>query len=312
VLAARAAAPSQTPSSAGNGAACGPATAETLARVDGAVAMRIYQEELSSPGVRNDQHQVESYVPLLGALSSADRAAVERAVTSLVFSHTHVVRLRVTQGGVVVADVGGPYILAPVGGTLHFHGRVVGHYLLSVQDDLGYVKLESRFVGAPLVLYLGSRRVPLEGTLAPGPARAPKLGPLTYAGAGYEAFSFTAKAFPSGPLRISLLVPAPASGSRRSCAMVRAAEVGRVARRIWVRYALASAPLPAYVRAVRNLTGALSFIFAGSRQLAGSGTAGPARLLERGAVRYRGSTYQVSSFPIRTAGAAARVYVLSR
>jgi hypothetical protein len=289
--------------------ACGSATAETVAGVAGAVAMRIYAEELSSPGVRTDQHQVESYVPLLSALSSGNRVAVDQAVTSLVYSGTHIVRLRVTQRGSLLADVGGPYILAPVSGELRWHGRVVGRYLLSVQDDLGYVKLESRFLGVPLVLRRGSHRVPLEGTLAPGPANPPPLGLLTYAGATYEAFSFTAKAFPSGALRVSLLVSA-ASPSTRSCAVVRAGEVRQVAQRIWVRYALASAPLSAYVREVHNLARGLSFIRAGSAQLAGSAS-GPARLPARGAVRYHGTAYQVSSFAVHTAGRSARVYVLS-
>jgi hypothetical protein len=271
--------------------------------------MRIYAEELSSPGVSSDQHQVESYVPLLSALSRGDRPAVEQAVSSLVYSGTHIVRLRVTQRRSVIADVGGPYILAPVAGALRFQGRSVGRYLLSVQDDLGYVKLESRFLGVPLVLHLGPHRVPLEGTLAPGPANAPSFGPLTYAGTRYDAFSFTAKAFPTGTLRVSLLVPA-VSPSTSSCAVVRAGEVGQVAQRVWVRYALASAPLSAYVRAVHNLTHALSFIRAGSVQMAGSAT-GPARLPEHGSTRYHGSTYQVSSFAVQTAGTPARVYVLS-
>jgi hypothetical protein len=49
----------------------------------------------------------------------------------------------------------------------------------------------------------GSRQV--MGTLDPGPARVPARGPVSYGGRGYQAFSFTAEAFPSGPLLISLL-----------------------------------------------------------------------------------------------------------
>ena len=142
-------------------------------------------------------------------------------MTSLVYSHTHIVRLRVTQGSTVLADVGGPYIIAPVGGSLRFHGRTVGHYVLSVQDDLGYVKLETRFIGAPLVLHVGSARIPVEGTLAPGPANIPAHGPLSYHGARYQAFSFSGRAFPSGTLRVSLLIPLPAGLTTTSCAAIR-------------------------------------------------------------------------------------------
>src|SRR5438105_3856646 len=81
-----------------------------------------------------------------------------------------------------------------------------GHYVLSVQDDLGYVKLVTRFIGAPLVLRTGARTLPVEGVLSPGPASIPDHGPVTYRNVAYEAFSFDGRSFPDGPLRISLLV----------------------------------------------------------------------------------------------------------
>ena len=69
--------------------------------------------------------------------------------------HWHIVRLRVMQGTRVLADVGGPYVIAPVTGTLEQHGRTLGRYVMSVQDDTGYVKLVSRFIGVPVELYRG-------------------------------------------------------------------------------------------------------------------------------------------------------------
>src|ERR1700680_1224680 len=152
---------------------CGPAAAETLARTEGLMARRIYANELSSPEVGQDRNQVETYSPLLSALARGSRAAVTEAVTSLVYSHTHVVRLRVTRGGQVIRDVGGADILAPVSGNLRLGGRTVGRYVLSVQDDLGYVKLVTRFLGVPLVLRAGSRSLPGAGATAPGPATIP-------------------------------------------------------------------------------------------------------------------------------------------
>jgi hypothetical protein len=44
------------------------------------------------------------------------------------------------------------------------------------------------------------------GTLDPGPAHVPDRGTVYYEGARYEAYSFVGEAFPSGALRISLLV----------------------------------------------------------------------------------------------------------
>jgi hypothetical protein len=291
---------------------CGAAAAETLARSAGTVATRIYAGELSGSETRSDQRQVEQFGPLLSALSNGERAAVSSAVSSLVFSHTHVVRLRVTQGARVVADIGGPYILAPVGGTLRLHGKTVGHYVLSVQDDLGYVKLVSRFIGAPLVMRAGARPVPVEGLLTPGPAKIPGHGPVSYRHTSYEAFSFDAASFPSGPLRISLLLPLSPSLSARSCAQIRTAELGRVAQRISRRFKLSPSSFATYIKLTRTLTGGLIYIRSGSRQLAGSTSPGPARLPAAGTASYRGVRYGVSSFGASTSVGPVRVYALIR
>jgi hypothetical protein len=45
------------------------------------------------------------------------------------------------------------------------------------------------------------------GTLRPGPASIPDRGRVVYRGTTYQAYSFVGEAFPSGPLRISLLYP---------------------------------------------------------------------------------------------------------
>jgi hypothetical protein len=173
--------------------------------------------------------------------------AVTEAVHGLVYSHTHIVRLRVMQGGRLLADIGGPYIIAPAGGSLRFHGRVVGTYLLSVQDDLGFVGLERRLVGAPLILHVGAVRVPLQGTTRTGSVAIPDRGTVIVRGARFQAYSFDAKAFPTGLVRISLLLPqgrrpgsgsGAAGGSTLSCPAVKVAEVGRIAQLIWLRFML--------------------------------------------------------------------------
>lgn len=289
---------------------CGAAAAETLARAVGLVATRIYANELSSSEVFRDKRQVESYGPLLSALASGNRAGVREAVNSLVFSHTHVVRLRVTRGGEVIADVGGPEILAPVSGSLRRAGSTLGHYVLSVQDDLGYVKLVTRFTGMPLVLRAGSRTLPVAGAVSPGPASIPAHGPVAYRGRSYEAFSFAAQVFPSGPLRISLLVSVPAALSRRSCADIKVTELGDVARRVSRRFMLSPGNFSSYIKATAPLTGGLIYVRSGSRQLAGSTHPGPPRLPQRGTVSYRGSTYGVFSFMTASEVGQVRIYQL--
>lgn len=276
--------------------ACGTAAAETLAQTAGAVAKRIYAGETASTETHADQRQVEGYEPLLSAVANGETAAVKAAVTHLVYSGTHIVRLRVTKGSTLLADVGGPYILAPVSGTLHLHGRAIGRYVLSVQDDLGYVKLETRYVGAPLIMRSGSQQIPVEGQLTPGPASIPAHGPVTYRHVIYQAFSFNAGAYPAGPLRISLLLPLPAGLSAKSCAEIKGQELGVVAQRVSRRFKLSPSDFSTYVGLVHVLTGGLAYVRQGSHQLAGSTRPGPARLPSTGTVRFHGTIYNVASF----------------
>jgi hypothetical protein len=289
---------------------CGGAAPETLARTVGLVGSRIYASERSSAEVFRDKRQVETYAPLLDALARGDRAAVKEAVTSLVFSHTHVVRLRVSRGGEVLADIGGPEILAPVSGALRRGTTTHGRYVLSVQDDLGYVKLVTRFTGVALVLRAGARTLPVAGALDPGPASIPAHGPVSYRGRTYEAYSFDGEAFPSGALRISLLVPVPASLARLSCSEVRVAELGDVARRVSLRFKLSPANFSSFIKATAPLTGGLIYVRSGSRQLAGSTSPGPARLPLRGAVRYGAKNYGVFSFMSPSSAGQVRIYQL--
>jgi len=314
------------------GAPCAAATAQTLVSIDGNVAERIYRDELVGSGTIADQHQVEENGPLLKALarvsalakgngkgsSAGDRAVKEagnaatEAVHQLVYSHTHIVRLRVTQGGRLIADIGGPYIIAPVGGSLRFHGRVVGTYLLSVQDDLGFVGLERRLVGVPLILHVGEVRVPLQGTTKTGSVAIPDRGAVVIRGAHFQAYSFDAKAFPTGVVRISLLLPAgrgsgAGRGSALGCTAVKVAEVGRIARLIWLRFVLDGGSSSSFVTFTQSHTGALTYLREGLRQIAGSTQPGPPALPESGTVRYRGTTYGVTSFIAQTPGKPTRV-----
>ena len=290
--------------------ACGSQAPETLAQAAGLVATRIYAGELSSSEVQSDKREVQEYAPLLSAVEGGDRTASEAAVHSLVYSGTHIVRLRVLRGSTLLADVGGPYILAPVSGILRSHGRTIGRYVLSVQDDLGYVKLETRFIGAPLVMRIGSHGIPVEGLLTPGPARIPAHGPVRYRHVSYQAFSFGAGAYPSGSLRISLLLPLPGGIARESCAVVKADELGLAAQRIAGQFPLSPGDLSTYVRLAQTDTGALLYVRSSTAQLAGSTPRGPARLPSSGSIGYQGRSYEVYSFPAPSSVGPVRVYAL--
>jgi hypothetical protein len=300
------------PASSGqtNGKACGNVAPETLAQTIGWVAQRIYTGEVHSSETIKDRLQVETYAPLLRAVAKGNKAAIKAAVTSLVYSGTHIVRLRVLTGKKLLADVGGPYILAPLSGTLSLHGHTIGHYVMSVQDDVGYVKIERRFIGAPVVLRTGAKNVPIEDLLTPGPVKIPEHGPVTYKHVIYQAYSFQANRFPSGTLRISVLVPLPAGLAKEPCSVIKSSELAIVAQRISGQLALSPGNFQTYVDLVRTDTNGLLYVRAGSRQFAGSTNPGPAKLPLHGTVRYHGGKYEVFSFQAPSSVGKVRIYAL--
>jgi hypothetical protein len=184
--------------------ACPGAIAQARVETLGHAGERIYQEERSSPDVTATLRKLERALFFRRAVAERSVPATRAAIEDFFAAHIHVVRVRVSVGGRLLVDVGGPYALAPVQGTLRLNGRVVGQFEMAIQDDAGYLKLAHLFTGAEVLMREGSRQV--MGTLSPGPASVPGRGAVTYRGRSYEAYSFAAEAFPSGALRISLLI----------------------------------------------------------------------------------------------------------
>jgi hypothetical protein len=283
-----------TTASTASSTRCGPASAATIAGVDDFVARHIYAAERSGKEARTDVARIAGFGALLAALESSNQSAVYAAVHTIVYTpRWHIVRLRVVQHGRVLADVGGPDIIAPISGTLRLKGRIVGSFVTSVQDDLGYVKLVSRFVGVPIDLYRGGTFV--MGTLKPPPPPSVSDGEsLTVGGRHYRATVLAAAAFPTGALKVALFVPTPASTlAARDCAFVRVAAWGNVAHQIASRFTPLSSHYNDFRDVLQSLSGGLVFVRSGSTRLAG---AGPASIPQRGAVKYRGRTWTVFSW----------------
>jgi hypothetical protein len=183
---------------------CPGSSAQARVETLGHVGERIYQEELHSPDVTATLRHMESSTEFQRAVAAGDAGATRAAILGFFAAHIHVVRVRVTIGGRLLIDEGGPYALAPVHGTLRSGGRVVGDFEMAIQDDAGYLKLAHLFTGAQVLMRTGSRQV--MGTLSPGPSSVPDRGAVTYGGRTYQAYSFVGVAFPAGALRISLLL----------------------------------------------------------------------------------------------------------
>jgi hypothetical protein len=188
---------------------CGQSSEETLVNTLSHVAKLIYAGEAGKrtlPQVR----RVQNDQPLLRAVARQEPAATKLAVESLL--NQHIVRLRVTAAGRLLADVGGPYVLAPVSAPLRLAGRTIGSFVLSIQDDEGYLRLAKRLAGLDVLMYMNATHPQLvKNSLGPAPGAVPPSGAYHYRGRTFRVFTLNVNAFPSGPLRIAVLIPIPYS-----------------------------------------------------------------------------------------------------
>jgi hypothetical protein len=185
-------------------ALCGATRRDTVVNTLQSVARVIYGGEIGARAT-TQVRRVEADPALLRAVAARDREATRLAIDNLLTEH--IVRLRVYVSGQLLMDVGGPYVLGPVGGTLHAGGRQIGTFVLSIQDDEGYLRLARRLGGMYVLMYMGSTLV--KNSLGPSPASVPENGSYTYRGRRFRTFTLNVSAFPSGPLHIRVLVPIP-------------------------------------------------------------------------------------------------------
>ena len=213
-------------------APCGPRTDGVYLATARTVATRIRDEELAGATVLRALRTISSDRALASAVAAGDLPAVHRELLAILFNHQHIVRLRVLRAGRVLDDVGGPLVLSPVSGRLRSHGRDVGTFAFSVQDDMGYRLLAARLVGARTVMRYGSETV--MANIGVGSAALRDGGVVRVAGTAYLIGSLDIGRFPTGTLRVALLVPRPrAALSHVSCAQVRTDVLGGVARRVY-------------------------------------------------------------------------------
>jgi hypothetical protein len=105
-------------------------------------------------------------------------------------------------------------VLAPVAGTLRLGGQPIGSFVLSIQDDEGYLRLTKRLVGLRVLMYTNPKATQptlVKNSLGPAPGSVPGSGSYSYRGRRFRVFTLHVGAFPSGPLAIKVLVPIPYS-----------------------------------------------------------------------------------------------------
>ncbi len=189
-------------------ALCGRTSEDTTVNTLEHVANRIYTGE-SGDSARKQIRRVQHNTALLEAVAHRDPAATELAIKALL--NHHIVRLRVSAAGQLLSDVGGPYVLAPVSAPLILHGHTIGSFVLSIQDDEGYLRLTRRLAGLKVLMYMSPGSQLVKNSLGPVTGEVPASGSYSYHGKSFRVFTVHAKEFPSGPLTIRVLVPVPYS-----------------------------------------------------------------------------------------------------
>jgi len=190
---------------------CGQTPTDTLVNTLSHVARLIYAGETGGRALVQ-VHRVQHNQPLLRAVAARDPVATRTAIEGLL--NEHVVRLRVSAGGRLLSDVGGPYVLGPARAPLRLNGRQIGNMVLSIQDDEGYKRLAGRLAGLDVLMYMNlnpAHPTLVKNSLGPSPGAVPSSGSYRYRGHTYRVFTLHAQAFPSGPLRIVVLIPIPYS-----------------------------------------------------------------------------------------------------
>lgn len=185
---------------------CARTSEETMVNTLQRVANLIYSGEVGQGAVKEVQ-RVQHNTRLLEAVAERNPTATKLAIDALL--NQHIVRLRVSAGGKLLADVGGPYVLAPVDATLTSGGHTIGSFVLSIQDDEGYLRLARRLAGLDVLIYMSPGAELVKDSLGPLPGYVPVEGAYRYNGRSFFVFTVKAEEFPSGPLTIRVLVPLP-------------------------------------------------------------------------------------------------------
>jgi hypothetical protein len=188
-------------------ALCGATQQDTVVNTLERVANLIYAGETGKRRLEQVR-RMQSDVPLLEAVARRDPLATRQAILAVL--NQHVVRMRVKAAGRLLADVGGPYVLAPTTAPLRLGGRTIGTVELSIQDDEGFLRLARRLAGLDVLMYMNPTHPQLvKNSLGPQPGTVPASGSYSYRGRNFRVFTVNAQAFPSGPLTIRVLVPNP-------------------------------------------------------------------------------------------------------
>ncbi|HYZ29243.1 MAG TPA: hypothetical protein VE570_09335 [Thermoleophilaceae bacterium] len=194
------------------------APASTRARPSGAaakvdrltaIARERYTEQVSGPHSIQTLHSVGRDPALLRLLGSGNLGALRSYVQSRyhdVWYHWHVSRMRIVQGSRVVTEQGVPFCLPASKMTLRgTNGRNAGTLYVSMQDEIGFVRLMHRDL--PVQVVIRGRSGQLRTSIhAAALVKLPASGDVTLGGHRYLVRSFHESSWGGEPVTIWILM----------------------------------------------------------------------------------------------------------
>ncbi|HEX5925973.1 MAG TPA: hypothetical protein VFY45_19240 [Baekduia sp.] len=196
----------------GGGAGAAPAQT-TTAQAPATSLIAPYQARYTSQASGAAAHATLSRLAhdpgLLAAVRSGSNARIRSYVNSRfrpVWYHWHVSRMRITRGNTTVIETGVPFVVNGPTTTLHdAHGHAIAQLQISIQDVIGYVRLNTRHGNVNTVVR-GHGSADVCTSLAVAlKVKLPSSGTVTIAGHRYEVASFHETGWRGEPLQIWIL-----------------------------------------------------------------------------------------------------------
>jgi hypothetical protein len=183
-----------------------------VAATDRDVGARIYAQASAGRVVTGSVARVERSAALAAAVGHDDPAAADAVLRRLMQSRIE--RIAVLRGSRVLAAVGDRAAIAPATGTIRdAKGRPVGRFVLSDTAASGMANIVASLTGARVSITFGNTVLATAGRMPARIASTRDVG---------------GSAFPTGPARVRLLVPA---SGRSSCTTADA--LGMVGERLY-------------------------------------------------------------------------------
>jgi hypothetical protein len=177
-----------------------------------AAARALYAEQVAGAHSLAVLHRLGADPALLRMLASGNSGSVRAYVSQQyprTWYHWHISRMRISRGSKVVSEVGVRFVLPASQMALHGSGgRTLGTLQVSMQDEIGFVRLMHRRYHVHVVIRGRGPKHLRASMRAAGLAKLPATGSIVLGGRHYLARSFHEPAWDGEPVTIWILMKA--------------------------------------------------------------------------------------------------------